>query len=501
MALGAEVPHDFALSPPPGRFVSASRLDPAAEPGFKSGAPIAATSYFYWYDAATKLHVIDGDGTDALTDHPPTLKGFSYKNVDWHAQQLSDMIAAGIDVALPVYWGVPLTDQTWSDQGLPKLVAARERLLAAGKSPPAIGMFYDTSTLAHNGRRYHVDLTTPAGQRWFYGTIRNFFSYIPPRHRARIDGRPLVLLYSAHFAAKVDQTLFPAVREMFRKDFGTDLYLVKMRDWPGQSDSEYQWGAALAPQLHDTAGIGPGYDHSAVPGRSPLVRKRDDGRFYSFGWRRLLAMDPARRPWLVHLETWNEFHEGTEICETLEYGREYIELTRKYTDVFHARRRIDLSQGQAVRKEVSATPANSDGLKLVPLSDGDGPVVEQEVAGRRAWCTTQNRHSPDQRYLYFDADYSFAYDADETLEVVVGYFDDGPKAFTLHYDSADPELKGLKQQFRDGGTQPIERSRTWKEATFRIPHARFADRANNCDFRFACVDGELVISHVTVRRP
>jgi len=311
---GADLPADFQLPPPPGQLERSA----ADAPSFAAGTPLVATSYFYWYDAETKLHVVNRDGTDALTDHPPTLDGFSYKNVAWHARQLADMTAAGIDVALPVYWGVPYGVKNWSDEGLPPLVAARQRLLDEGKRVPRIGMFYDTSTLRHNGRHYHVDLTTPAGRLWFYGTIRNFFSLIPARHRACIDGKPLVFLYSAHFAKKVDAELFAPVRKMFRNDFGCDLYLVKMRDWPGEADSVYQWGGAIAPQIHDTAAIGPGYDHSAVPGRTPLVRNRDGGRFYECAWVRLLAMDPARRPWLLHLETWNELHEGTEICETAE---------------------------------------------------------------------------------------------------------------------------------------------------------------------------------------
>jgi hypothetical protein len=33
------------------------------------------------------------------------------------------------------------------------------------------------------------------------------------------------------------------------------------------------------------------------------------------------------------VETWNELHEGTEICETRELGRKYIELTREYVDI------------------------------------------------------------------------------------------------------------------------------------------------------------------------
>lgn len=495
--LGAELPADFKLPAPPGPFVGPAKAGPADPQSFASGTPVIATSYFYWYDNETKAHVVDFDGTDALTDHPPTLEGFSYKNVDWHARQLTDMIAAGIDVALPVYWGVPGAGESWSDQGLPKLVEAREQLLRQGKSPPAIGLFYDTSTLRYNGRHYHVDLTQPAGRLWFYGTIRNFFSLIPARHRAGIDGKPLVFLYSHTFAKNVDAELFPAVRKMFREDFGSDPYLVKMHGWPGQADSRYQWGAALAPTILETAGIGPGYDHSAVPGRSPLVRPRDEGRFYRFGWERLLSMDPARRPWLVHLETWNEFHEGTEICETVEYGRQYIELSRRHADLFHARRRVELTY----LTQVSASPDKPQGLQIAPKPDGDGPIVKRAVEGKPAWTTTPNRRSPEQRYMYFDVGYCFLFDGDEPVEVTVGYFDAGPKEFRFEYDSHDPSLEGIPQQFRTGHRQPITGSRTWKEVSFLIPHARFAGRANGADFRMACAGADLSVGHVSLRRP
>jgi hypothetical protein len=65
--------------------------------------------------------------------------------------------------------------------------------------PPAIGLFYDTSILQHNGSNadgssYHVDLTTDFGKQWFYTAIRDFFSLIPPAKWARIDGRPIIFL-------------------------------------------------------------------------------------------------------------------------------------------------------------------------------------------------------------------------------------------------------------------------------------------------------------------
>jgi hypothetical protein len=460
--------------------------------------PLLVTSYFYWYDDETRGHLVNHDGSDALTDHPPTLKGFSYKSVDWHARQLADMIAAGIDVLLPVYWGTPEGDHAWSDEGLPKLVAGRERLLKKGEQPPAIGMFYDTSTLRHNQGGYHVDLTTPAGRLWFYGTIRNFFSQVPPRHRARIEGNPLVFLYASAFAQRVDERLFPAVRAMFRRDFGTDLYLVKMHGWPGAAESEYQWGGALAPQFLATAALGPGYDHSAVPGRKPLVRRREDGRFYQKGWQRLLLKEPARRPWLVHIETWNEFHEGTEVCESREHGRKYIELTRKYANIFHARQKLDRSFLINRRAMASASPERSEGLAIAPKPDGDGPIVVKTVHGRQAWSTMVNRYSPATRYLYFNVD-DLLLGEDETVAVCVNYLDSGPQEFLVEYDSSDPKLAGLAQQFRASSRQALQGTGQWKEARFVLPHALFTKRSNGADFRLTAVGKDLVISRVSVQ--
>ena len=495
-AVAGGLPADYEPPPAPGRFV---RHEGRAAT-FEAGEPLVATSYFYWYDAASKMHVVNGDGTDALTDHPPTLEGFSYRSVAWHGEQLADMIDAGIDVALPVYWGFPGAKGNWSNAGLPPLVAARERLLEEGKKPPAIGLFYDTSTLRHNGPGVHVDLTAVAGRRWFFATIRDAFSLIPAEHRACIDGRPIVLLYAAAFAKAVDAKLFPDTRRRFRDAFGCDLYLVKMVGWPGEADSVYQWGAALMPRLLETAGVGPGYDHSAVPGRAPLVRKREGGAFYRWSWGKLLAMNPATRPTLVHVETWNELHEGTDVCHSKEYGRQYIELTRRYADLFHARRRIERPLGKAAPKAVAVTPAEAQGLRVVPRPEGDGPVATRTVGGRAAFVTLPNRFSETVRYLYFDVDLFFACDTDEPMVVTVDYYDAGCEAWTLEYDSADPKATGLAQQFRAGHTQRIGDTKGWKQVTVTIPHARFADRANGCDFRLAAVGGDLHVSRVALRR-
>ncbi len=500
--VAAELPEHFRLPAPPGPYVGPEPPE-AARDTFRSGRPLVVTTYFYWYDVTTGAHVVDPDGTDALTHHPPTLKGFTYRNPDWHRQQLEDMLRAGIDVLLPVYWGTPLEHGSWSNRGLPPLVEACERLRRQGRRPPRIGLFYDTSTLRHNRNHYHVDLRTPAGRLWFYGTVRDFFSLLPPEHRARIDGRPLVFLYASAFARGVDERLFPELRRLFRRDFGTDLFLVKMRGWPGQADAEYNWGGALRPQFFDVAALGPGYDHSAVPGRRPLVRDREDGRFYSRAWQRLLAMPVDVRPWLVHVETWNEFHEGTEICRSREYGSQYIELTRRFTDLFRSGQRVRPDDAVELPDRLWVTPEQAHGVRLQPQPEGDGAVETVQRLGRTAWQTRPTARSPKNRYLYFDVDDRYWVDSSQPLFVTVDFFDSGPAEFWCEYDSADPTQRGLRQQFRFVRRQRLTQTGRWRTARFVLSRPLFFNRANGADLRLGCQDADLTVARVVIekRRP
>jgi hypothetical protein len=240
-------------------------------------------------------------------------------------------------VALMVFWGAPSEQDSkaalhWSYAGLKPLIEARELLLRAGKKPPQIGLFYDTSTLQYNEWNEHIDLTTDYGKRWFYATVRDFFSCIPPKHWAMLDEKPIVLMYAAAFAKKYDQSFVDFTKAEFPKEFGGRVpYIAPQNSWQGvKGDSTCAWGGALDFQRAGICELGPGYDHSAVPGRTPLVRKREGGKFYEESWQKFLR-EPSN---FVMIETWNEFHEGTDIAESREFGRQYIQLTRKHSDVF-----------------------------------------------------------------------------------------------------------------------------------------------------------------------
>ncbi|HBO44827.1 MAG TPA: hypothetical protein DD670_13030 [Planctomycetaceae bacterium] len=100
--------------------------------------------------------------------------------------------------------------------------------------------------------------------------------------------------------------------------------------------------------------------------------------------------------------------------------------------------------------------------------------------------------------MYFDVDYRFLHDGDEQVAVAVDYFDAGPESFEIQYDSSDPALRGIAQQFHPGRVQTIGQTRTWKTAVFVLPRARFANRTNGGDFRLSCNGAELSVGRIAV---
>jgi hypothetical protein len=493
----------------PGGFFPLRAGDHRDAASFKQGQAVVGTTYFYWYDAASRAHIVDHDGSDALTTHPADLSGISYRSPAWHQGQLVDMIDAGIDFLMPVYWGVPGKYDGWSFAGLPPLVEAHTALEKEGLEPPAIGMFYDTSILQWNGSNadgssYHVDLTTEAGKAWFYTAIRDFWSLIPPEKWARVDGRPIILLYEAAFAKRQDpERQFAYAKRRFREDFGVEPFIVKSAGWQGQADATYSWGGAVNGPLifRETVALGPGYDHSAVPGRQPLIVERRDGATYIERWTKVLQLDPATRPWLVHVETWNEWHEGTDVAHSREYGRSYIVLTRLFADMWHSGTQLRFPGGYASAKAVTWEAGKARGLELRP-SGGDGVWEVRRVEGRQAVVSLANPHSQASRYLYFNVDDVFAASlSGEPVRLRVRYRDSGCSSFRVDYDSR-ADVGPLEGAFRPAGQVQIGDTGLWKTAEFRLPDYGFMNRCNGVDLRLAVVGGqmELAVSHAEIRR-
>ena len=339
-------PGDLAWAQP-GPYLGADAA--SALRSFSSRDYLATTYYFYWHDFTDPDRRARSQGRFHSPTDPPH---YSFLLPETHAREFGDMLAAGLDFVLPVYWGEPghpgrTTASTaphyWSTEGIPAMVEGEQRNEALGYPPLQIGMFYDTTIMAN------ADLTTPAGREYFYVNVRDFYSRIPPRMWAAIDGKPIVWLYDTIWISRFDQSSIDYLSDRFAQDFGgLRLFVVRESQWqeskgfavptPVTSDGLYAWGAApfgfnTSPEL-TVAQVGPGFKNTQYctggPERNCFDVDRQGGARYADQLQQ--ALDTGRH--LLAVETWNEFSEGTDVQETVETGRQYIDLTRKYVDQF-----------------------------------------------------------------------------------------------------------------------------------------------------------------------
>ena len=339
----------------PGPYLAPAHAD-FAVPTFAADQRLVVAFFFYWFEAEHYRRQLIAPGWDPYPYHPTDVETMSYRDPAWYQRHFSDMLDAGIDVALPVYWGEPgqfaelappymrLPTHDWSSEGLGPMVEGAERLLATRGAAPKIGLFFDTTILGD------ADLTEPRGKDTFYLTIRDFYSRIPPRHWPAIGGRPIVWLYDAQRVFRFDQSTFDDVYARFPIDFGgLSPYIVREQQWaeaknvdhptPIRTENLYAWGAAANgfnpdPRL-GVAAVGPGFDSThLLHRRERLFTDRRGGAYYVENLGRALASGRQ----ILAIESWNELGEGSGILETRELGRQYIEITRRYADAFKAGR-------------------------------------------------------------------------------------------------------------------------------------------------------------------
>lgn len=322
----------------PGPYISPNWASFGGD-SFSSSRPLVAAPYFYWYHAQSGYHM-------SMTEHPdywynPHHPAMSFSNPPWHALEAARMKSAGIDICLPVYWGgnpqsLPY-EEHWSNAGLDALAQGMASNTQAGVRNPAVGMFYDTHTLTG------LDLESPAGWGQFYRTIRDFYSRVPPKRWARIDGRAVVWLYSSSYPARISGRAFTEARRRFAQNFGgVQLMFIGNTGWRTPDagrlvDMTYAWGAAGRHDgiisAYDVVSIGPGINYAGDPVNPPQFVDRRGGQVYRGAWEAALRTGKK----LVFIETWQENGEATSIAPTLEHGWREWETTRHYSNIFHSR--------------------------------------------------------------------------------------------------------------------------------------------------------------------
>jgi hypothetical protein len=308
---------------------------------------LALTHYFYWYQGDERKeapfgHVRYEDGASQLTDHPLDSAGpwFSHDRVQWHKDQLRQIRSAGIDVIIPIYWGSAAQKREFASKGLNCMVQAMKELKAAGEGYPLVGMFYDTSAMSvQYGDK--PDLRQDEVKQTFYAMIKDFFLQIPDEFRAGVQVPVekggyqgyVVVLYTASWFSDFDPSFVEYCNRRFAEDFGgRRLVWIGGSDYHPKAavmDGYCNYGGGLNLQYDDAGwinvgAVGAGFDDTAVRGGLRRIRSRMAGDTYKKDWDELIARSPN---WVL-VDGWNELHEGSELCPTIEYGDRYVSRTK-----------------------------------------------------------------------------------------------------------------------------------------------------------------------------
>jgi hypothetical protein len=264
-----------------------------------------------------------------------------------------------------------------------------------------------------------------------------------------------------------------------------------------KGDTTCAWGGAISYQRAGICEIGAGYDHSAVPGREPLVRDREGGKFYEESWLKFLR-DPSN---FVMIETWNEFHEGTDICESKEYGRQYIELTRKYSQLFKQGWKPSWPKGKftgAKSLSIELGGVNQEN-GLHQMENDDGVTRPITIGGKSA--RSVKTEPAREQFIYFAADDTFKWASQMDLKLRVEYFDGATGEMKAQFDGSDSSAP-----FDGAYSSAPERivcsgTKRWKVAEFSLPDARLLNSQNRqSDFRLVLNSPEILVHRVSLLR-
>ena len=316
---------EFAI--PPERLAGGEPCDfsqPVSEPR-------VLTFYYPWYGSP--------DGPEKQTRHwdegytdKPQLGRFSSRAAAAIDAHLAWMRQASIDTMIVSWWGPgSYEDVTLRDYLLPRLSGGPIRLtlyLEAADNAAVLrehlSYIHDTYTgrpcfLRNKGRpvlfvygRVNTTISLDTYRKVFEelrGQGKDFF-YVADT----FDGRYLEVFDGLHTYNPVGMAL---------KDL-SGIALTYQSAWLSCRKRGKLFVATALPGYDDS--------HLIPPRRPALVLPRENGATYRRTWEQCLA---SHAPW-VAITTFNEWHEGSEIEPSVEYGEEYLKITAEYARVLRS---------------------------------------------------------------------------------------------------------------------------------------------------------------------
>ena len=390
-------------------------------------------------------------------------------------RDLQEMGRIGVDTVLVLGGDVA------SVEALAKALGQLEK---EGRDRPRVAPAIDPSELQG------ADLTAEEGRKRLYGAIRGFYSRFPPRAWAVVDGRPILWLLPPS-GVKYDKDLTAALQASARADFdGRELFVVADVSWQGlPADRSFAWGAAHAgPRELPVVSVGPG---CAKP-----ERPREEGRFYERSWYVALRLEPR---WLA-IETWNGSAEGTDVGESKEHQRKYLEATEGRLRRFRLGEKMPLPKGKwtGAAKALYTAKYYPHEQGLAPVATAEGAFEYVQLRGVAMLLSKEGKGGA-RRLLCLDVDDSFSFFERRTFDLEVEFLDTGEGALSLEYDAWDKVLEPAARAVKSAGERRFTATGEWRTEKFDLRDARFGNlQPGGSDFRLVTEKRGLAVRRISL---
>ncbi|MGB7600913.1 MAG: glycoside hydrolase family 99-like domain-containing protein [Candidatus Sulfotelmatobacter sp.] len=312
----------------------------AASQGHLFGITRQVLAFYYgWYGIPSlEGHWVHWNGVDEAAHRTSNTTGYpAVGPYDSHdpstvAHQVEMAKVAGITGFIASWWG----PGSFEDRGIPLLIAAAAR---RGLVVSAI--------LEEIPGDDHVRKMQSAVQEIDYLLAR----YAGESAWLRAGGKPVIYVYGRALHALLPdewREAISAVRrdnpggvmliaDEFKPEYasvfdGASNYNVTTSTYNKGPTQLRIWAHNTYPLMVESAGPGkistltviPGFDDSELgrPPPRPITRRRG-GETYRILWREAIAAQPD----YILITSWNEWHEGTEIEPSVEYGTTYLSVT------------------------------------------------------------------------------------------------------------------------------------------------------------------------------
>ncbi len=295
------------------------------------GTPWVSGQWVHWNEGGHNPDVFIGDRRDIGATDYPARDVYDSHDQTLIVSHLEEADAAGIDVLIGSWWGIG----SFTDVALKEVMDVIESEGALTR----LCIYYETVPGLSRDAAV-ADLTYILTE---YGPREAYF---------KVEGTPVIFVYGraiGQLSASDWQWVLAQVRQRHEALFWADAFIL-LPSVPAGFDGVHFYnpvvfialGAdmtvlyknfvsmASSWGLYSAITVIPGYDDSHIGRPFPIVVGRNGGTRYADLWEAAIAA----RPDYVLITSYNEWHEGSEIEPSLEYGDTYITSTRTYADLF-----------------------------------------------------------------------------------------------------------------------------------------------------------------------